>query len=74
MKIYIGSDHAGYNLKEHLVPYIQGLGFEVVDAGAKQYDIGDDYPTDKSCYSVSHDEDSSRNSNQLSKSTRSHGT
>ena len=45
MKIYIGSDHAGYNLKEHLVPYIQGLGFEVADAGAKQYDIGDDYPT-----------------------------
>ena len=32
-KIIIGSDHAGYNLKNKLISYIQAKGIEVYDAG-----------------------------------------
>ncbi len=45
MKLYISADHAGYNLKEHLKPYITGLGYSVVDMGASKLDKDDDYPT-----------------------------
>ncbi len=44
MKIYIGSDHAGYELKEQLKPYIESLGHEVKDFGPFAFDINDDYP------------------------------
>lgn len=44
MKIYIGADHAGYDLKERLKPFIEKLGYEVVDKGAFEYDPQDDYP------------------------------
>jgi len=44
MKIYIGTDHAGYVLKEALVKSLQEQGYEVVDMGAFKYDEGDDYP------------------------------
>jgi len=44
MKIYIGSDHAGFELKEHLKTYLGGLHFEVVDLGADKLEEGDDYP------------------------------
>lgn len=44
MKIYIGSDHAGYELKEKLKSYIQSLNIEVVDKGAFTLDNEDDYP------------------------------
>jgi len=43
-KIYIGSDHAGFAMKEELVPFIKNLGYEVVDCGAYKYDDNDDYP------------------------------
>lgn len=33
MKIAIGADHAGYRLKDELVPFIQSLGHEIVDVG-----------------------------------------
>src|SRR5712671_7464334 len=33
MKIVIGSDHAGYELKQQLIPVIQELGHEVLDVG-----------------------------------------
>ena len=32
-KIIIGSDHAGFNLKNKLISYIQAKGIEVYDAG-----------------------------------------
>ena len=44
MKIFISSDHAGYGLKEKLVPYLQGLGHEVEDKGPYEYNEDDDYP------------------------------
>lgn len=46
MKIYIGSDHTGYEIKEKLKAYLAelGLGYEVVDKGAFKYDADDDYP------------------------------
>ncbi|MEX2052167.1 MAG: RpiB/LacA/LacB family sugar-phosphate isomerase [Candidatus Paceibacterota bacterium] len=46
MKIYIGSDHTGYELKEKLKVYLAELqlGYEVEDKGAFEYIPGDDYP------------------------------
>ncbi len=43
-KIYIGTDHAGFNMKEKLVPFIKNLGYEVVDCGAYTLDPKDDDP------------------------------
>lgn len=33
MKIAIGADHAGYRLKDEIVPLLQSLGHEIVDFG-----------------------------------------
>lgn len=44
MKIYIGSDHAGYELKEKLKVFLSSLNYEVVDKGAFTLDKDDDYP------------------------------
>lgn len=44
MKIYIGSDHGGYQLKEALRGYLEELGYEVEDMGAHTLDPNDDYP------------------------------
>jgi len=44
MKVYIASDHAGYDLKSQLIPYIGTLGHEVIDIGTKHPEPLDDYP------------------------------
>jgi ribose 5-phosphate isomerase B len=44
MRIHIGSDHAGLELKNALVEYLQGKGHVVVDHGPHEYDALDDYP------------------------------
>jgi ribose 5-phosphate isomerase B len=44
MKIFIGTDHAGYVLKEKLVSFLKLQGHEVIDEGAFEYNEGDDYP------------------------------
>ena len=44
MKIFITSDHAGFELKNELLSYLIGLGYEVEDKGPAQYRSEDDYP------------------------------
>lgn len=43
MRIAIGADHAGYRLKDELVPFIQSLGHELEDVGCS-CDQSVDYP------------------------------
>jgi ribose 5-phosphate isomerase B len=44
VRVYLGSDHAGFELKAHLQQHLTGLGHEVVDVGPHGYDPDDDYP------------------------------
>ena len=44
MRVYLGADHAGYELKVHLVRQLATQGFDVVDVGAASFDPDDDYP------------------------------
>ena len=44
MRIGLGADHAGFELKVFLAKRIEALGYEVVDYGAYEYDALDDYP------------------------------
>ncbi len=44
MKIYIGADHNGYELKEQVEAYLKSLGHEVIDKGDERLDPQDDYP------------------------------
>lgn len=42
-KVYIGSDHAGFRLKEHLYAFLVGAGVEVEDVGTHSEESAD-YP------------------------------
>ncbi|NRN66693.1 Ribose 5-phosphate isomerase B / Galactose 6-phosphate isomerase [Kibdelosporangium sp. 4NS15] len=42
--MYLGSDHAGYELKTYLADHLRQAGHEVVDVGPRVYDAQDDYP------------------------------
>ncbi|WP_214415154.1 ribose-5-phosphate isomerase [Sphaerisporangium fuscum] len=44
MRVYIAADHAGYELKNHLVSWLKDHGHEAVDHGPFVYDAEDDYP------------------------------
>lgn len=44
MRVHIGSDHAGLELKNHLVGWLTEHGYEPVDHGPFVYDALDDYP------------------------------
>ncbi|MBN9620519.1 MAG: ribose-5-phosphate isomerase [Actinobacteria bacterium] len=44
MRVYLGSDHAGFELKAQLIEHLRGLGHEALDCGAHTYDPEDDYP------------------------------
>lgn len=41
--ILIASDHAGFELKQALVPYLRDMDYEVKDFGASIFDAEDDY-------------------------------
>jgi len=45
MRVHIGTDHAGYEMKNAIVEALQTRGYEVVDHGAEAYDSEDDYPS-----------------------------
>jgi ribose 5-phosphate isomerase B len=44
MRVHLGSDHAGFELKQHLVGWLAERGHQVIDHGADSYQAGDDYP------------------------------
>ena len=44
MRIHLGSDHAGLELKEHMLGWLRDNGHEPVDHGPFVYDALDDYP------------------------------
>jgi ribose 5-phosphate isomerase B len=44
MRVHLGCDHAGLDLKEHLARWLTEHGYEPVDHGPFQYDALDDYP------------------------------
>jgi ribose 5-phosphate isomerase B len=44
VRVHIGSDHAGFELKSHLIGHLASLGHDVVDVGPEAYNAGDDYP------------------------------
>jgi len=44
MRILIGADHGGFEMKEMLRARLAAAGHEVVDKGARSYDAADDYP------------------------------
>ncbi|MEU5906180.1 ribose-5-phosphate isomerase [Micromonospora sp. NPDC047527] len=44
MRVYLGSDHAGFELKVHLANHLAKQGYDVVDVGPHSYDPDDDYP------------------------------
>ena len=44
MKVFIGADHRGFQLKELLKPWLTVQGYEGVDCGNDSYDKDDDFP------------------------------
>ena len=44
VRVYLGSDHAGFELKTCLVEWLTDAGHEPVDCGPHTYESDDDYP------------------------------
>jgi ribose 5-phosphate isomerase B len=44
VRVYLGSDHAGFELKARLVEWLRQAGHEPVDCGPSAYQPDDDYP------------------------------
>lgn len=44
MIFHFASDHAGFDLKEHLLNFMKEQGFGVIDHGPHEKTVGDDYP------------------------------
>jgi ribose 5-phosphate isomerase B len=44
VRVYLGSDHAGFELKSRLIEWLTQAGHEAVDCGPAGYHDGDDYP------------------------------
>lgn len=44
MKIFVASDHNGFNLKADIIKYLQSNGHEAVDSGDKELNPNDDFP------------------------------
>ena len=48
--IYIGSDHAGFNLKKYLISFLEKRGYKMIDMGNEKYDQGECSAFDGSDY------------------------
>lgn len=44
MRVAIGTDHAGFPLKQTIVELLRGGGHEIMDCGAMELQPSDDYP------------------------------
>ncbi len=44
MKIYLGADHNGFELKRRLSDFLRRSGYEVIDEGDTKLDPNDDFP------------------------------
>jgi ribose 5-phosphate isomerase B len=44
MRVYLGSDHAGFELKARLIDHVRAIGHDAVDCGALTFEPEDDYP------------------------------
>ena len=44
MKIHLGCDHAGFELKNTIKAHLEAANHEIVDHGAHEFDPLDDYP------------------------------
>ena len=44
MKVYIGADHGGFDLKERLKTYLKRSKYQLIDCGNKKFNKNDDYP------------------------------
>ena len=44
MRVYLGSDHAGFELKAAIIAWLGEAGHEAVDCGPARFDPDDDYP------------------------------
>ena len=44
MTVYLGTDHAGFELKEKIKTFLSAKDYKVEDCGAFSYDEHDDYP------------------------------
>jgi ribose 5-phosphate isomerase B len=44
MRVYLGSDHAGFELKQAIIEHLTAGGHQPIDCGAYTYDAEDDYP------------------------------
>ena len=62
MKVYLATDHAGFELKEKIKEFLKGEDYEVEDCGAYEYNKDDDYPDfiSKAAEGVSKDPDHNR--------------
>jgi len=62
MKIYLGTDHAGFELKEKIKSFLKKNNYDVEDCGAFEFDKNDDYPDfiSKAAKGVSQDPENSR--------------
>lgn len=62
MKLILGADHAGFELKEKMKKFLSDLGYVIEDLGVMKYNGSDDYPDfiTPVARAVSEDPDSSR--------------
>ena len=60
MKVFLASDHAGFDLKEKIRIHLQNKGYEIEDCGASVFNKDDDYPDfiSKAAEGVSNDQES----------------